>query len=66
MRAHHIDLVAHSKMEKHCKNATPFFSTRTLFDAGVSSVKVDTSLKVGELKVCECIYMCSQCRGILL
>ena len=51
MRAHHGDLVAHSKTEKHRKNATPFSNTRTLFDAGVSSVKVDTSVKVAELKL---------------
>ena len=30
MRAHHGDLVAHSKTETHRKNATPFSNTRTL------------------------------------
>ena len=35
MRAHYGDLVAHSKTGKHRKNATPFSSTRTLFDADV-------------------------------
>ena len=51
MRAHHCDLVAHSKTGKHRKNATLFSSTRTLFDAGVSSVRVDASVKVTELKL---------------
>ena len=46
MHAHHGDLVAHSKTGNHHKNATPFSSTRTLFDAGVSSVSVDTSVRV--------------------
>ena len=36
------------------KNATSLFS-RSLFDASVSSVKVDTSVKVAELKLRACV-----------
>lgn len=48
------DLVQHEKTEKLRKNAAPFFSTRSLFDAGVSSIKVDTSIKGAELKHITC------------
>ena len=51
MELHEGDLVQNEKTEKHRKNAAPFFSTRSLFDAGVSSIKVDTSIKGAELKL---------------
>ena len=58
MRAHHGDLAAHGKTEKHRKNDTPFSSSRTLVDAGVSSVKIDTSVKVAKLKLRACMPAC--------
>ena len=41
-----LSLLTHGKTEKHRRNSAPFSNIQTLFDADVSSVKVDTSVKV--------------------
>ena len=53
IRAHHSDLQNHSKTEKHIRNAAPFSScpVRTLFDSGITTVKIDRSVKLAELKM---------------
>lgn len=51
IRAHHTDLVSHSKTEKHKKNATPFSNMRTLFQTGVSKIKASNTIKANELKL---------------
>ena len=51
IRAHHGDLVPHAKTEKHKRNERPFSSSRTLFDMGCQSIKVDNSLKATEIKI---------------
>lgn len=51
IRAHHGDLVAHGKTEKHKRNQQPFSASRTLFSMGCRSVTVDESLKSSELKL---------------
>ena len=51
IRAHHGDLVSHAKTEKHKRNKQPFSSSRTLFELGCQSKKVDNSLKVTEIKI---------------
>ncbi|XP_067295921.1 protein FAM200A-like [Pseudorasbora parva] len=53
IRAHHSDLLHHSKTEKHVRNAAPFSSVRmrTLFDSGITAVKIDQTVKVTELKL---------------
>ena len=51
MHAHHGDLGAHGKTEKHRRNTAPFSNIHTLIDADVTSVKLDTSVKVSELKL---------------
>ena len=53
IRAHHSDLQNHSKTEKHIRNAAPFSScrVRTLFDSGITTVRIDRSVKLAELKM---------------
>ena len=53
IRAHHSDLQNHSKTEKHIRNAVPFSScrVRTLFDSGITTVRIDRSVKLAELKM---------------
>ena len=58
MHAHHGDLGAHGKTEKHPRNAAPFSNTHTRFDAGVSLVKVGTSVKMSELIIRACMPAC--------
>ncbi|XP_046841016.1 uncharacterized protein LOC124435111 [Xenia sp. Carnegie-2017] len=51
IRAHHGELVSHAKTEKHKRNKQPFLSSRTLFELGCQSKKVDNFLKVTEIKI---------------
>ncbi|MGH0170858.1 UNVERIFIED_CONTAM: hypothetical protein FKN15_059488 [Acipenser sinensis] len=51
IRAHHSELITHSKTEKHMRNIAPVSNCRTLFDIGLKPVKVDNSVKTSELKL---------------
>lgn len=51
IRAHHNDLVIHTKTEKHKKNAAPFSNMRTLFASGITEVNASNSVKTSELRL---------------
>lgn len=64
VRAHHADLVNHSKTEKHKKNATPFSNMRTLFQSGISKIKASNAVKASELKLAAHIACHSSIRTV--